>query len=134
MAKGVSHPNNQNAQHKQTVIRAPMQHSPRATSFLTKTGDHLSETQMPTALTDYPYIIKANQAHDTATHIVGKNSTIQRHDQSLHGGGRAIGYAGYKDGIKMLCVRFKLLSDADAEELLSVLPTWARNINLQSLK
>ena len=58
-----------------------LQHCPHATAFLTKTGDHLSETQMPTALTDYPYIIKANQAHDTATHIVGKNSTIQRHDE-----------------------------------------------------
>ena len=111
-----------------------LQHCPHATAFLTETADHLSETQVPTALTDNPYIIQANQTHYAATHIVGKNSTIQRHDQSLHGGGRAIGYAGYKDGIKMLCVRFKLLSDADAEELLSVLPTWARNINLQSLK
>ena len=58
-----------------------LQHCPHATAFLTETADHLSETQVPTALTDYPYIIKANQAHDTATHIVGKNSTIQRHDE-----------------------------------------------------
>ena len=62
-------------------MTVPMQHSPRATSFRTKTGDHLSDTQMPTALTDYPYILKENQAHDTATHIVSKKSAIIRHDE-----------------------------------------------------
>jgi hypothetical protein len=84
----------------------------------------------------YGFLVLLTPLHRVIICKKGIQYILQRwYSESLHGGAwRAIGYVMSKNGIKMLCVRFKLLSEAEADELLHDLPAWARNINLQSFQ